>query len=51
MSQAPNPTHTPTILLIGASRGLGHAMAVEFLKKGWRVMGTVRADSGRTPSR
>jgi NAD(P)-dependent dehydrogenase (short-subunit alcohol dehydrogenase family) len=49
MSQAPNPTHTPTILLIGASRGLGHAMAVEFLKKGWRVMGTVRADSGRTP--
>lgn len=49
MPQAPNPTHTPTILLIGASRGLGHAMAAEFLKKGWRVMGTVRAGSGRTP--
>lgn len=31
-----------TILLIGASRGLGHAMAAEFLKKGWNVVGTVR---------
>jgi len=31
-----------TILLIGASRGLGHAMAAEFLKKGWHVVGTVR---------
>ena len=37
-----------TILIIGASRGLGHAMAAEFLKKGWRVVGTVRAGSGRT---
>ncbi|HVZ02474.1 MAG TPA: SDR family NAD(P)-dependent oxidoreductase [Dongiaceae bacterium] len=32
-----------TILLIGASRGLGHAMAAEFLKQGWNVVGTVRA--------
>jgi NAD(P)-dependent dehydrogenase (short-subunit alcohol dehydrogenase family) len=48
MSQAPSPAHTPTILLIGASRGLGHAMAAEFLKKEWNVMGTVRAGSGRT---
>lgn len=38
---------TPSILLIGASRGLGHAMAAEFLKKGWRVVGTVRT-GGRT---
>ena len=37
-----------TILIIGASRGLGHAMAAEFLKKGWRVVGTVRAGTGRT---
>jgi NAD(P)-dependent dehydrogenase (short-subunit alcohol dehydrogenase family) len=34
----------PIILLIGASRGLGHAMAAEFLKKGWRVVGTVRGN-------
>lgn len=37
----------PTVLLIGASRGLGHAMAAEFLKKGWNVVGTVRG-TGRT---
>ena len=37
-----------TILIIGASRGLGHAMAAEFLEKGWRVVGTVRAGTGRT---
>jgi NAD(P)-dependent dehydrogenase (short-subunit alcohol dehydrogenase family) len=38
----------PTILLIAASRGLGLAMAAEFLKKGWNVVGTVRTGSGRT---
>jgi NAD(P)-dependent dehydrogenase (short-subunit alcohol dehydrogenase family) len=37
-----------TILLIAASRGLGLAMAEEFLKKDWNVVGTVRAGSGRT---
>jgi NAD(P)-dependent dehydrogenase (short-subunit alcohol dehydrogenase family) len=36
-----------TILLVGASRGLGLAMAAEFLKKGWNVVGTVRG-SART---
>lgn len=35
-------TAAPTILLIAASRGLGLAMAEEFLKKGWNVVGTVR---------
>jgi len=35
------------LLLIGASRGLGVAMAAEFLNKGWNVVGTVRG-SGRT---
>lgn len=34
----------PTVLIIGASRGLGLAMAAEFLKKGWNVVGTVRRD-------
>ena len=37
-----------TILLIGASRGLGHAMAAAFLKKGWNVLGTVRPGGTRT---
>jgi NAD(P)-dependent dehydrogenase (short-subunit alcohol dehydrogenase family) len=36
-----------TILLIGASRGLGCAMAAEYLKHGWTVVGTVRG-SART---
>ena len=35
------------MLLVGASRGLGLAMAAEFLKKGWNVVGTVQG-SGRT---
>jgi NAD(P)-dependent dehydrogenase (short-subunit alcohol dehydrogenase family) len=30
------------VLLVGASRGLGLAMAAEFLKKRWNVVGTVR---------
>jgi NAD(P)-dependent dehydrogenase (short-subunit alcohol dehydrogenase family) len=42
----PSPDNAPTILLIGASRGLGLAMAAEFLKRGWRVVGTVRASAG-----
>jgi len=32
----------PTILIIGASQGLGHAMAAECVKRGWDVVGTVR---------
>jgi NAD(P)-dependent dehydrogenase (short-subunit alcohol dehydrogenase family) len=31
------------ILLVGASRGLGLAMAREFVKKGWNVLGTVQS--------
>ena len=34
-----------TILLIGASRGLGFAMAAEYLRRGWRVIATGRATS------
>lgn len=40
-------TTTPSLLLIGASRGLGLAMAEAFVERGWRVVGTVRG-SGRT---
>ena len=32
-----------SILIVGASRGLGHAMAAEFAERGWAVVGTVRA--------
>ena len=32
----------PAILLVGASRGLGLAMAEEFADRGWRVVATVR---------
>jgi NAD(P)-dependent dehydrogenase (short-subunit alcohol dehydrogenase family) len=41
--------HTPTALIVGASRGLGHAIAAEFLSRGWNVIGTVRDASARTP--
>ena len=34
-----------TVLLIGASRGLGFAMVEEYLKRGWRVIATVRTTS------
>jgi NAD(P)-dependent dehydrogenase (short-subunit alcohol dehydrogenase family) len=38
--------HAPhTILLVGASRGLGLGMAAEFLGRGWDVVGTVRGDA------
>lgn len=30
------------ILIIGASRGIGHAMAAELVARGWHVTGTVR---------
>lgn len=39
----------PTILIIGASRGLGYAMAEEFLERGWDVVGTVRNRTADTP--
>jgi NAD(P)-dependent dehydrogenase (short-subunit alcohol dehydrogenase family) len=48
MSSTASNQKNPTLLLIAASRGLGFAMAEEFLKKGWNVVGTVRARSGRT---
>ncbi|BCW86905.1 hypothetical protein sos41_00280 [Alphaproteobacteria bacterium SO-S41] len=34
--------NAPTILLLGASRGLGAAMAGEFAQRGWHIIGTVR---------
>ncbi len=42
------PVQTPdkTLLLIGASRGLGLAIAEEYLKLGWRVVATARQAAG-----
>ncbi len=48
MSSTSPDQNASTILIVGASRGLGHAMAAEFLRKGWHVVGTVRAGAGRT---
>ena len=45
MPQTATPHTIPTILLIGASRGLGLALAAEFLRRGWKVVGTVRGDA------
>ncbi|GLS17919.1 short-chain dehydrogenase [Labrys miyagiensis] len=41
----PTPSSDKTLLLIGASRGLGYALAVEYLQRGWRVVATERAGS------
>jgi NAD(P)-dependent dehydrogenase (short-subunit alcohol dehydrogenase family) len=35
-----------TVLIIGASRGLGLALAQEYLARGWHVIGTVRSAAG-----
>src|ERR1700712_3665279 len=35
-----------TALIVGASKGLGLAMVAEFLRRGWRGVATVRAESG-----
>jgi NAD(P)-dependent dehydrogenase (short-subunit alcohol dehydrogenase family) len=34
------------VLLIGASRGLGYAIAEKYIELGWRVVATARRDSG-----
>lgn len=47
MPQTTPLSRNPALLLIGASRGLGHAIAAEFIGKGWNVLGTVR-DGART---
>jgi Dehydrogenases with different specificities (related to short-chain alcohol dehydrogenases) len=44
MSDAITALAAPSLLLVGASRGLGHAIAAEFLGRGWDVVGTVRGE-------
>ena len=43
-----NSDNPPAILLVGASRGIGLAMAAELLQKGWNIVGTTRPGEGRT---
>ncbi len=44
MTDSTSADSARSILIVGASRGLGHAMAAEFAGRGWRVLGTVRSD-------
>ncbi|MGO9948572.1 MAG: SDR family NAD(P)-dependent oxidoreductase [Steroidobacteraceae bacterium] len=41
----PSMPNDKTLLLIGASRGLGFALAEEYLKRGWQVVATERVRS------
>ncbi len=41
----PIASQSKTVLLIGASRGLGFAMVQEYLKRGWHVIATAREGS------
>jgi len=45
MTTATSNDGVGTILLIGASRGLGLAMAADLLGRGWSVVATVRGDA------
>ncbi len=49
MSSTTEGRRAPTALIIGASRGLGHAIAAELASRGWNVIGTVRDRTARTP--
>jgi NAD(P)-dependent dehydrogenase (short-subunit alcohol dehydrogenase family) len=44
ITPVPSKNLRPEILIVGASRGLGHAIAAEFVQKGWGVIGTVRGE-------
>jgi NAD(P)-dependent dehydrogenase (short-subunit alcohol dehydrogenase family) len=38
-------TNKPTILIVGASRGLGLTLVEQFCSRDWHVIGTVRSKS------
>lgn len=46
LSNIPSGRKGPSILIVGASRGLGFAMAAEFVARGWNVLGTIRGGKG-----
>ena len=39
-----------TALIVGASRGLGMAVAAEYLRRGWHVIATIRQATGSAES-
>jgi NAD(P)-dependent dehydrogenase (short-subunit alcohol dehydrogenase family) len=39
----------PSILLVGASRGLGQGLAKQYVEDGWTVLATVRKGPGEVP--
>jgi NAD(P)-dependent dehydrogenase (short-subunit alcohol dehydrogenase family) len=41
----------PTVLIIGASRGLGFALAGEYCSRDWQVIATVRRTSEQATTR
>jgi NAD(P)-dependent dehydrogenase (short-subunit alcohol dehydrogenase family) len=41
----PATPSTKSVLLVGASRGLGYALAAEYLRRNWHVVATIRAGS------
>ena len=43
MHAQPSASHVNSVLIVGASRGLGLAMAGEFAARDWRVVATARA--------
>ena len=45
MSPVSISSHKPTLLVAGASRGLGLGLAAEFLTRGWQVIGTARGNT------
>jgi len=49
MAGTPESGRAKTALIVGASRGLGHAIAAELAARGWDVVGTVRDQAARTP--
>lgn len=41
------PSPSQTVLLLGASRGLGLGLAHEYLSRGWRVIATARSNASK----
>ena len=39
----------PVVMVTGVSRGIGHAIAVHLVARGWHVFGTVRREHGTEP--